>query len=129
MEYFYNCFNKKICIKLEEENINMLNFWLKRFCPNIQIITGFEENIDLYIEFINSQKYDYFVNETEKRITIWGEKIRNNSFIAKFITQCFQKLLIEEDILIIPAACVCNNRKCLLIVGDFWQGKTSVAMN
>ena len=79
MEYFYNCFNKKICIKLEEENINMLNFWLKRFCPNIQIITGFEENIDLYIEFINSQKYDYFVNSINYEYSI-NTKRRNRKF-------------------------------------------------
>ena len=130
MEYYYKCFNKKICIKLEDENINMLNFWLERFCTNIEIIDKCEGTIDLHIEFKNSKYYDYFINENETHITICGAKTINNSFIAKFITQCFQKLLIEEDILIIPAACVCNyQNSCLLIIGDFWQGKTSVSMN
>ena len=55
--------------------------------------------------------------------------IEYSSFLAKFITQVFQYLLISEEILFIPAACVSNDKKCLLILGDFWQGKTSTALN
>lgn len=53
----------------------------------------------------------------------------NISYIAKFITQCFQKLLIKENILIIPASCIANKNNALLVIGDFWQGKTSSAIN
>ena len=38
-------------------------------------------------------------------------------------------MLINEEILFVPAACVANNNNCLLILGDFWQGKTSTALN
>lgn len=130
MKYYYKCFDKKICVQLYDKATNMLDFWLKRFCPNIRKmeINKFEKNIyDLNIKFIKSEKYDYIVNDNN--ITIFGQMTKNESYIAKFITQCFQKLLIDDDILIIPAACVANKDKSILIIGDFWQGKTSVAIN
>lgn len=130
MKYYYECFGKIICIKTYKKLTNMLNFWLKRFCPSVvEVNIKINKKIDsnLIIEIKKSEKFDYIVNENN--ITIFGQITANESFIAKFITQCFQKILIDDDILIIPAACVANKGKGLLIVGDFWQGKTSSAIN
>lgn len=130
MKYYYECFNKKLILELYENDENLLNFWLYRFCPNIKQIdikNISDFNSDLTIEFIKSDKYDYVIEKN--KIQIFGELTKNNSYIAKFVTQCFQYLLIEDDILIIPAACVSNKKEGLLIIGDFWQGKTSVSLN
>lgn len=129
MKFFYNCFDKNICLELYSKPSDLLFFWLKRFCPNIKEIPYNKKNIivDYDIKFIKSEEYDYI--EKENSITILGVIAENESFIAKFVTQCFQKLLIEDNILIVPSSCVCYRGQSLLIIGDFWQGKTSVALN
>ena len=126
MEYYYKCFTKTVKLKLENLKEKNLDFWLERFCPNIEILTK-KFNYDMSIECIDSIKYDYVVENNY--ITIYGKMNNYSSFLAKFITQVFQKLLIYEGILFVPAACVANNNNCLLILGDFWQGKTSTALN
>lgn len=130
MKYYYKCFNKKVCVEIYNKASEMLDFWLKRFCPNITKMKVKEnENIfsDLNIKIIKSKKYDYVLKNNN--ITIFGIMTKNESYIAKFITQCFQSLLIKENILIIPASCVSYKGKALLILGDFWQGKTAIALN
>ena len=130
MDYYFTCFNRIIFVHLYKKASDMLLFWLKRFCPNVEIIKNQEpefSNYDLSIELIKSENYDYVINDNY--LKIYGKMTDNESYIAKFITQCFQKLLINDDILIVPAACVSNNNSAILIIGDFWQGKTSVAIN
>lgn len=128
MTFYYSCFNKKISIKLYEKTDGMLDFWLKRFCPSIiKIPDSTQLKIDLEIIVTKSEKTNYSIRKN--KIFLFGN-IRNNiSYLAKFVTQCFQKLLIEENILIIPASCVAKENNALLVIGDFWQGKTSSALN
>lgn len=128
MTFYYSCFNKKISIKLTKNNEIMLDFWLKRFCPNIiKIRHSPQLKFDLELIVIKSEKTNYKIKSN--KIFLYGNIKDNVSFIAKFVTQCFQKLLIEENILIIPASCVAKRNTALLIIGDFWQGKTSSALN
>ena len=105
MTIYYNCFNKTISIKLYEIANEMLDFWLKRFCPSIIKIQNSEKvKIDLEITIIASKKTNYIVKSN--KIILYGDIGDNISYIAKFVTQCFQKLLINENILIIPASCL-----------------------
>lgn len=128
MLLYYKCFSKIIEVKFYKKPTTMLIFWLKRFCPNIQEIENAKiEKIDMCITIIHEKKYNYSIKG--KDIVLYGEILESESYLAKFITQCFQKLLIKENILIIPAACVANRKVGLLVIGDFWQGKTSSAMN
>lgn len=128
MKFYYNCFNKNIMIKLYNKTTDMFDFWLKRFCPSIIKIQQTEQiKIDLKIEIVKSEKTNYSVKNN--KITLFGNISDNTSYIAKFVTQCFQKLLIGDNILVIPAACVAKGKDALLLIGDFWQGKTSSALN
>ena len=106
----------------------MLDFWLKRFCPSIiKIQDSVNLKKDLEIIINKSEKTNYRIRNN--KIFLYGTIGDNISYIAKFITQCFQKLLIKENILIIPASCIANKNNALLVIGDFWQGKTSSAIN
>lgn len=128
MTFYYSCFNKKISIKLYEKVDDMLDFWLKRFCPSIiKIQDSSQLKFDLEIFVIKSEKINY--SKKNNKIFLFGNIRDNISYIAKFVTQSFQKLLIEENILIIPASCVSKRNRALLVIGDFWQGKTSSALN
>lgn len=128
MTFYYSCFNKKISIKLYEKVDDMLDFWLKRFCPSIiKIQDSSQLKFDLEIFVIKSEKINYSIKNN--KIFLFGNIRDNISYIAKFVTQSFQKLLIEENILIIPASCVSKRNRALLVIGDFWQGKTSSALN
>lgn len=128
MTFYYSCFNKIISIKLYEKANDMLDFWLKRFCPSIIKIQDSEKlKIDFEIIVVESKKTNYSIKNN--KIILYGSIGNNISYIAKFVTQCFQKLLINENILIIPASCVANDNQALLVIGDFWQGKTSSALN
>lgn len=128
MTFYYSCFNKKISIKLYEKPNEMLDFWLKRFCPSIiKIQDSVNLKKDLEIIINKSEKTNYRIRNN--KIFLYGTIRDNISYIAKFITQCFQKLLIKENILIIPASCIANKNNALLVIGDFWQGKTSSAIN
>lgn len=128
MVFYYSCFNKKISIKLYKKEETMLDFWLKRFCPSIIKIQDLTQlKFDLEIVVIKAKKTNYSIKNN--KIFLFGSIRDNISYIAKFITQCFQKLLIEENILIVPASCVAKENTALLVIGDFWQGKTSSALN
>ena len=128
MMMYYNCFGKIISIKLYKISNEVLDFWLKGFCPSIIKIKNCKKlKVDLEIIVVKSKKINYSINGN--KIILYGDIGDNISYIAKFATQCFQKLLINEDILIIPASCVAKDGNVLLIIGDFWQGKTSSALN
>ena len=126
MEYFYKCFNRVIKLVLSQPKSKELDFWLQRFCPNIEILEK-GSKFDFVIDCIENKKYDYILNNN--KIILYGIFDKYESFMAKFITQVFQRLIIEDGILIFPAACVKDKSNCLLIIGDFWQGKTSTALN
>lgn len=128
MTFYYSCFSKRISIKLYKKMDDTLEFWLKRFCPSIIKIQDLTQvKVDLEIIVIKSEKTNYSIKNN--KVFLFGNMRDNISYIAKFMTQCFQKLLIEEKILIIPSSCIAKGNKALLIIGDFWQGKTSSALN
>lgn len=128
MIFYYKCFNKIIGVKFYNTPTNMLLFWLKRFCPSvIELKKAKIEKVDMKITIIQSEKYNYSIKGND--IILYGRILENESYLAKFITQCFQKILIKENILIIPASCVSNGKEGLLVIGDFWQGKTASAIN
>lgn len=126
MEYYYKCFTIIIKLVLENEKEKDLDFWIERFCPNVEILNE-SINFDISIECFDSIKYNYIIENDN--IKLYGKMDNYTSFLAKFITQVFQKKLIDDGILFIPAACIANKQNCLLILGDFWQGKTSTALN
>lgn len=128
MTLYYKCFNKVIEIDIYKKPTEMLLFWLKRFCPSVVELKKIRiTKIDMKINIVQSKKNNYSIRGNE--IKLYGQIFENESYLAKFITQCFQKLLIKDNILIIPASCVSNGKEGLLIIGDFWQGKTSSAIN
>lgn len=124
------CCNKRILLSIDEKieiETNNIKFWLERFCPSIKIFNENDSNYDWIIECKNNNINS--IIESNKKYILYG-KYENNSesFIAKFITQVFSKLIIEDGYLIVPAACVKNKENdAVLIMGDFGQGKTSVA--
>ena len=126
MKYYYKCFTKIIKLVLEKEKEKELDFWIQRFCPNIEILTE-EVNFDISIECFDCKEYNYIIQKD--KIKLYGSMNNYSSFLAKFITQVFQKELIDEGILFVPAACIANKQNSLLVLGDFWQGKTSTALN
>lgn len=128
MTFYYKCFNKVIGVKFYSKPTDMLLFWLKRFCPSVEKLKKVElGKIDMNIMIIQSEKYNYSIKGNN--VILYGQMHGNESYLAKFITQCFQKTLIKENILIIPASCVSNGKEGLLVIGDFWQGKTSSAIS
>lgn len=129
MIYYYRCFNKILKLKLENPKVENLDFWLERFCPNIELLLSLSNgcDVDFSIELYDSDVYDYILENNT--IKLYGQRDNYESYLAKFITQVFQKLLLDDDIFIFPAACVANEKDCILIIGDFWQGKTSTALN
>ena len=126
MEYYYRCFGKAIKLVLESEKEKDLDFWIQRFCPNVEIL-DYKIDFDIGIECFDSLQYNYIIQNGS--IKLYGKMNNYSSFLAKFVTQVFQKELINDEILFIPAACICNEKDSLLILGDFWQGKTSTALN
>lgn len=62
MTLYYSCFNKIISIKLYEKSYEMLDFWLKRFCPSIiKIQYSAQLKINLEIIIIKSEKANYSI--------------------------------------------------------------------
>jgi len=121
----YVCFDKCIKITFPNLKLELFQFWLNRFCPNISEGNNCTK-FDYEIICNDSLKYDYI--EFENSIELFGLWENCESSLAKLVTQVFQKLLVEDDIFIFPAACVEKNGNGLLIIGDFWQGKSSTAI-
>ena len=125
MAYYYKCFTKVMKLVLEKKEKD-LDFWIQRFCPNVEILNK-KTNFDISIECFDSTEYNYVIQNHS--IKLYGKMNNYSSFLAKFITQVFQKELINDEILFVPVACIANKQNSLLILGDFWQGKTSTALN
>lgn len=124
---YYKCFDRVIALEIADVSEEKLNFWINRFCPSVEKINH-TTNTDIVITYEYSKSNDYTIQNNN--IILSGDKNNCESSLAKFITQVFQKLLINDNILIIPSACIANNdNNCILIIGDFWQGKTAVAVS
>lgn len=125
---FVGCFEHWIKLSFGDEiELDSLFFWIKRFCPSVSI----DMEIHKYEIEINCIKSDYYdLSETDTIIQIYGNWLKSEDFLAKYVTQVMQKILIKEKLLIIPASCVeIEKNKCILFIGDFWQGKTISAAN
>ena len=109
-------------INIEEEQ---LKFWLNRFCPNVEY--GVEGTPQQYIYLFSGEEPIVEVEQNKSFLTGSFHK-GDESFLAKYITQVFQKILVSYDIFYIPAACVGYQGTSVLFMGDFWQGKTSSAI-
>ena len=126
--YYYKCFNRIIKVSLYKPKTENLDFWLQRFCPSV-IILADKQKSDFSIICLLKRKSDYIDYRVKnKKIYLYGKLDNYESYLAKFITQTFQSLLIKDDIFFLPSACIYNkHNECVLIIGDYWQGKTTVA--
>ena len=59
---------------------------------------------------------------------IMGKIAGNEGAIGKYISQVFQKLVINQKVIYVHASCVSKGNDGVIIIGDFGQGKTSVAL-
>lgn len=123
MTLYVGCCNYWIKISyVEEIETDELVFWLKRFCPNVITCTEFQ-NFNIVVQCLQSEEYKLL--ELEDSVYIQGQWKNSEDFLAKYITQLLQRFLVCDGILIVPAACVqIEKNKCILFIGDFWQGKT-----
>lgn len=124
-----SCINKVIELKFSDSIIfdrEELIFWLERFVPGVRISTS--NSID-YTILINKSNTNHIKYDNSKTIISGVFKYDLESSIAKYTSQLFAKLLIDDGYFLIPGACVAKNNTSLIIVGDFWQGKTSVALS
>ena len=123
MTLYVGCCNYWIkLLYVEEIDTDELVFWLKRFCPNVIVCTEFQ-NYKVVVKCLQSEEHK--LTELEDTIYILGQWKNSEDFLAKFITQLLQRFLVYDGILIVPASCVqIEKNKCILFIGDFWQGKT-----
>ncbi len=101
-----------------------LMFWLERFVPGIsESFKSADYKIYLSPQNENSLEYD----DTNSYLSgIFSEGCE--SVIAKYVQQIFAKLLLRKKYLLIPGACIQKKGEAVLLLGDYWQGKTSVLM-
>lgn len=109
-------------INIEE---GQLKFWLNRLCPNAEY--GVDGTPQQYIYLFSGEKPIIEVEQNKSFLTGSYHK-GDESFLAKYIAQVFQKILVSYGIFYIPAACVGYKGISVLFMGDFWQGKTSSAI-
>lgn len=123
----FSCFTKTIELIVDdalEIHVSELMFWLERFIPGIE-------------EGNNPADYTIYLNAAEVNELLCNDDNSSisgvfsqgcESSIAKYIQQMFARLLLEDNYFLIPAACVQKKGETILLLGDYWQGKTSVAM-
>lgn len=123
----YKCINKTVKVNIEK-SINYseaeLQFWLERFVPGISSINTKKTN---FVINLKSSNYNNIIEGDEKSILSGTFNKGFESSLAKYVSQIFAKLLIIDEYFLIPGACVEKDSNALILVGDVWQGKTSVA--
>lgn len=129
MKIFFNCFEIQIQI-IPDNGVKLdwqqLTFWLKRFCPNV--VAQVQETVHHRIYLITHTENTVCINNSNTILQgKWDEG--TESALAKYITQVFQKELVKSNIFFVPAAAIAIKEKLVLIMGDFWQGKTTVALH
>ena len=128
MNKIVNSLGRKIGISIDEKikiDNEKLEFWLKRFCPCLKNVPSGKVDYQIYLTLDQNEVVS--ANDFESHIQgMWSNGCE--SFLAKYVAQVFQQLMLKDDILIVPAACITLNDSAILIMGDYWQGKTSVAM-
>lgn len=127
-EVICSCFNRNIKIFFKDICINIkeFKFWLKRDCPNSEILNDCQTYE--YVVFCENSIITTEYNIINNTIVLRGNFKKCEAWLAKFISQLFQKLLLKDQIIFLNAACVIFNNEAALMIGDFGQGKTSTAM-
>lgn len=108
-----------------------LKFWIERFVPSVKISNSekFKTEEEFKIHCINDIGEPRIKFHTLDEICLYYDWSKSTfGYLGKFVSQVFQSLLIEEGVFFLPGACVCRDKKAILYVGDYWQGKTSIAM-
>ena len=121
------CFEERIEILAEQKEIvnwEELKFWMKRFIPGVREDSG-ETGHRIHLIPKNENTLE---SDNADSYLSGGFSDDCESFIAKYTQQMFAKLLLRKGYLLIPAACAQRNGKAVLLLGDYWQGKTSVVM-
>lgn len=121
------CFDERVEILAEQKEIvnwEELKFWMKRFIPGVREDSGEAEH---RIHLIPKNENTLESDNADSYLS-GGFSDGCESFIAKYTQQMFAKLLLRKGYLLIPAACAQRNGKAVLLLGDYWQGKTSVVM-
>ena len=128
MKKFYNCFEKIMAINycnLNDDQVKKIDFWINKFTPSIEFYNKTFPDFELHI--INDySKYDFI--EHKNIATIIGKIEGIEANIGKYVSQIYQRLLINKGIIFVHASSVYKNDKGIIIIGDYGQGKTSVAL-
>ena len=122
----YSCFGKNVKIDVTNTiNKDKLDFWMKRFCPDVEITS--RRTSDFTITCEDGQTPDYRM--TDHNLILKGRWTDSESWLSRIVMQVFQKLLVQDGVVFLQASCVrTDTRRCILIIGDYWQGKTSMAI-
>ncbi len=124
----YSDFGKKVLIEYNncsEEAIQKVDFWIKKFTPNVKEVITSNGAFRLFINNCNNYCDVY---ESKTFSTLTGNVDSSTSSIGKYISQIFQRLLINDGIIFVHASCVALENKGVIILGDYAQGKTSIAL-
>ncbi|MGN6713644.1 hypothetical protein [Anaerocolumna jejuensis] len=127
---------KTILVKTNIEiNIDIFSFWVHRFCSNAGIFVC--DNCDAYNYTLYIQKADERLYMTEASSSLIGiENMSDNDYpwIAKYISQIFEYFFELDNTCQIHSVSIgdmvleSNNDKAIMLLGDYWQGKTSIAV-
>ena len=125
---YYSDFGK--CLLIEYNNCNdmqieKIDFWIKKFTPSVEEIKC--NSVDYYICIQNSLELNKVIEKSHESCLI-GNISENEASIGKYISQLFQKLVINDGIIFVHGAGVAMDNKGVIIIGDYGQGKTSVAL-
>ena len=125
---YYSCFDKCVAIEFNNCDIEMLeriDFWIKKFTPSVKEDKG--ELIDCFVYLENNSKINK-VSETNKKSLLIGNIKGNEGSIGKYVSQIFQKLVIKNGIIFVHGSAVSFKDRGVIIIGDYGQGKTSLAL-
>ena len=127
MKINYKNFDKIVSVdfkKISLEQIKTIDFWIKRFTPSAKVSEKHKSHYRVTIKEHKNNCYKELFNHS----IIMGKITGNEGAIGKYISQVFQKLVIDQKIIYVHASCVSKGDNGVIIIGDFGQGKTSVAL-
>ena len=127
MKVNYENFDKFVSVDfkgISQEQIKTIDFWIKRFTPSVKVTEKYKSNYKVIIKECKEDCYKELFNHS----IIMGKIAGNEGAIGKYISQVFQKLVINQKVIYVHASCVSKGNDGVIIIGDFGQGKTSVAL-
>lgn len=127
MKINYENFDKIVSVDfkgISQEQIKAIDFWIKRFTPSVKVSVKHKSDYKVIIKEYKENCYKELFNHS----IISGKITGNEGAIGKYISQVFQKLVINQKVIYVHASCVSKGNEGVIIIGDFGQGKTSVAL-